>query len=169
MPGTFEIVFEDQNAAVKAEFIDEAPEASMIFRKMLETPIPSQVIHGKWAGPQVYIKIPEPPQPIPPEVLIATPAPGDISYAYIPQSPVRGLTGFHELTMWYGREGFAFGLYHPFLFTGSNPLLTPGLAPGLLYLHLVATVADKQNLRRFAAACENVHRRNYQTVTLRAT
>ena len=148
-----EFVFEDQGVIVKAEFINEAPLAAEIMWKMLEKPVSDEVIHGKWAGPEVYVKIPAPPEPVPQEYLIATPIPGDIIYVNVPKSPVRGLTGFHEFAMFYGREGRAL-------------MLQAGLLYG--YRHsLVATIADKENLKKFAAACENVHRRNYQKMTVR--
>ena len=149
----FECVFEEQEIVVRAEFIEEAPLGTEIIWNMLENPITSEVVHGKWAGPEVYVKIPEPPEPVPPEYLIATPIPGDIIYVNVPKSPVRGLTGFHEFAMFYGREGRAL-------------MLQAGLLYGYRH-HLIATIADKENLRKFAAACEHVHRRNYQKMTVR--
>lgn len=153
MAGTIEYVFEQQDVIVEAEFIDEAVEGSQILWEHLATPITSEVVHGKWAGPEVWIKIPPPPRPVPNEFMIATPIPGDILYLSIPETPVRRMGAMHEFAMFYGREG--------------RSLM---LQAGLLYGYrgcLVATIKDKQNLKKFAEACENVHRFNYQRITVR--
>lgn len=153
MTNFIEYVFEEQDIVVKAEFIEEAPIGAQILWDLLEKPLTSEVKHGKWAGPEVYITIPKPPEELPDEYLIATPIPGDIIYVEVPKSPVRGLSGFHEFAMFYGREGRAL-------------MLQAGILYG--YRHrLVATIADKANLKLFAQACENVHGRNPQRVTVR--
>jgi hypothetical protein len=154
MPKIIEYVFEDQDGVVvQAEFIDEAPKAARVLWDMLAGPITSAVQHGKWAGPEVFVIIPEPPENIEGEFIIATPIPGDILYVEVPPSPVRGFTGFHEFAMFYGREGKALMLQ-----------------AGILYGHrpnLVATIRDKENLKKFAAACENVWKGGEQRITVR--
>lgn len=153
MPATIEYVFEDQGVIVEAEFIEEAPVAAQIFWDLLATPITSEIVHGKWAGPQVWTKIPAPPAVVPDEYLIATPIPGDVIYVEMPPSPVRKLEGMHEFALFYGREGRAL-------------MQQAGILYG--YRHrLVATVKDKENLKRFALAGEHVHRHNYQRLTIR--
>ena len=154
MPKFIEYVFEDQDGTiVQAEFIDEAPQAARVLWDMLEEPITSTVLHGKWAGPEVFVIIPEPPEPIDPEFLIATPIPGDILYVEVPPSPLRGFDGFHEFAMFYGREGKALMLQAGLLY-GHRP-------------HLVATVRDKENLKKFADACQKVWKGGEQRITVR--
>ena len=110
-PKRIEIVVVESGVRAEAELLEaRCPITSAALWKTLEKPIIAQGIHAAWTGRCVYLVIPEAnltfdPAEIPFENATLYPIPGDVLFAFSPQSVEKSVVGsLPDIGIVYGRE-----------------------------------------------------------------